>query len=347
MSERVRHPRVFVTRAIPAAGLAILRANCTVTVWPGELPPTPADLLAQARDCDGVLALLTDRLDAPFFDSCPRLRVVSNMAVGYDNIDSAAATARGILVGNTPGVLAETTADLAFALLLAAARRLPEGQAYVAADCWQTWGPLLLLGRDVHGATLGIVGLGDIGAAVARRARGFAMRVLYTGPRRHLDAEAATGAQYVPFAELLRQSDFISIHAPLSDATRGMFDHAAFAQMPPHAILINTARGPIVQTAALVAALQAGTIAGAALDVTDPEPLRADHPLLQLPNCLVVPHIASASHATRDRMAEIAARNILAGLRGEPLLACVNPVAAGTGRQSIPQDYAMDGMEGG
>nr|MBA3826684.1 D-glycerate dehydrogenase [Ktedonobacterales bacterium] len=180
MSEPSQRPRVFVTRAIPAAGVDILRSACTVTVWPGELPPAPADLLAHTRDCAGLLALLTDRLDGPFFDGCPHLRVVSNMAVGYDNIDIAAATARGIAVGNTPGVLTETTADLAFALLLAAARRLPEGQAYVQADRWQTWGPLLLLGRDVHGATLGIVGLGDIGTAVARRARGFAMSVLYS-----------------------------------------------------------------------------------------------------------------------------------------------------------------------
>jgi glyoxylate reductase len=256
MPDAPTRPRVFVTRAIPDAGLTLLRQICDVSVWQGDLPPTTVDLLAGARDADAVLALLTDRLDAAFFDACPRVRVVSNMAVGYDNIDIAAATARGIAVGNTPGILTETTADLAFALLLAAARRLPEGQAYVRADAWQTWGPLLLLGRDVHGATLGIVGLGEIGTAVARRARGFDMRILYSALRRQPAAEEATGAEYVAFADLLAMSDFISIHAPLTEATRGLFNRAAFAQMQPHAILINTARGPIVDTDALVEALQ-------------------------------------------------------------------------------------------
>jgi glyoxylate reductase len=341
MPDAATRPRVFVTRAIPDAGLALLRHACDVTVWPGELPPSTADLLMGARDCDAVLALLTDRMDAAFFDACPQVRVVSNMAVGYDNIDVGAATARGIAVGNTPGILTETTADLAFALLLAVARRLPEGQAYVRADAWQTWGPLLLLGRDVHGATLGIVGLGEIGTAVARRARGFGMRVLYSAPRPQVTADVATGARHVSFEKLLAMSDFISIHAPLNEATRGLFNHDAFTQMKPHAILINTARGPIVDTDALVEALQTGTIAAAALDVTDPEPLRASHPLAQLPNCLVTPHIASASLATRGQMATLAARNILAGLRGIRLPACVNPDASGTGRQAMPQTYVI------
>lgn len=285
------------------------------------------------------MTLLTDPIDADVLDRCPRVRVVSNMAVGYDNIDLAAATARGVLVGNTPNVLDETTADCAFALLLALARRIPEAQAFVRADRWQTWDPLLLLGRDVHHATLGLVGLGRIGQQMAQRARGFDMRILYTATHRHPEAEARLGVEYVAFADLLRQSDFISLHAPLTPQTRGMFNAAAFAQMQPTAMLINTARGPLVATDALVAALRAGTIAGAALDVSDPEPLRAEHPLAQLPNCLVVPHIASASEQTRTRMAEIAARNLLAGLRGQPLPAGVNPTAAGTGRQlTTPED---------
>jgi glyoxylate reductase len=334
-------PRVFVTRQIPERGLRLLEDACSVEVWGDELPPPPDVLLAHARDCDALLALLTDRVDATLLDACPHLRVVANLAVGYDNIDIPAATARGILVGNTPDILTETTADCAFALLLAAARRLPEAIAFVHEDRWQTWGPLLLLGQDVHGATLGIVGLGRIGQAMARRARGFAMRVVYAGAHRQPEAETQLGAEYVPFADLLAQSDFISLHAPLTDATRGLFGAAAFAQMRPSAILINTARGALVQTDALVAALQAGTIGGAALDVADPEPLRADHPLVHLPTCIVVPHIASATAQTRGQMSEIAARNILATLRGDPLPAPVNPGAAQAGRQSEPRRYAL------
>ncbi len=338
----MRQPRVFVTRLVPEAGLQLLRERCVVDVWPGELPPPRAELLAGTREADGLLALLTDPIDAALLDACPHLRVVSNMAVGYDNIDVAAATARGVLVGNTPDVLDETTADAAFALLLAAARRIPEALAYVQADRWQTWGPLLLLGRDVHHATLGIVGLGRIGQALAARARGFAMRIVYADPTRKPAVEARLGIEHMSFTELLHASDFISLHAPLTDATRGLFGATAFAQMQPTAILVNTARGPLVQTDALVAALRDGVIGGAALDVTDPEPLRADHPLLALPNCLVVPHIASASQQTRARMAVIAVRNILAGLRGASLPAGLNPAAQGTGRTATPSDYTLD-----
>jgi glyoxylate reductase len=334
-------PRVFVTRQIPDRGLRLLEDACTVEVWADELPPPTDVLLAHARDCDALLALLTDRVDATLLDACPHLRVVANLAVGYDNIDVPAATARGILVGNTPDILTETTADAAFALLVAAARRLPEAIAYVREDRWQTWGPLLLLGQDVHHATLGIVGLGRIGQAMARRAHGFSMRIIYSGENRQPEAEAQLGAEYVPFADLLAQSDFISLHAPLTSATRGLFGAEAFAQMRPHAILINTARGALVQTDALVAALQTGTIGGAALDVTDPEPLRADHPLVHLPNCIVVPHIASASAQTRGQMSAIATSNILAALRGDPMPAPVNPDAASTGRQLDPPRYAL------
>ena len=320
-------PTVYVTRAIPGGALDLLRASCEVAVWPGEEPPPYATLLHEARDAAGLLCLLTDRIDAALMDACPRLRVISTMAVGYDNIDVAAATARSILVGHTPGTLDDTTADFAFALLMAAARRIPAGVDYVRAGHWRTWGPLLLLGADIHGATLGLVGMGRIGAAVARRARGFDMRVLYTTHTRrpeHVALEAELGGAYASLDDLLAQSDFVSLHTPLTDATRGLINSERLRQMKRDAILINTARGPIVETEALLAALQAGEIGGAALDVTDPEPLPADHPLLALPTCLVTPHIASASTATRARMADLAARNLLAGLAGAAMPACVN-----------------------
>lgn len=334
-------PRVFVTRIIAEGGLRLLRDTCDMDLWEGALPPPHDVLLARAHDCDGVLSLLTDRIDGDFLDHCPQVRVVSNLAVGFDNIDVPAATQRGVLVGNTPGVLTETTADCAFALLMAAARRLPEGIAYVRDGQWQTWEPLGLLGQDVHHATLGLLGLGRIGTEMAQRALGFAMRVLYTSPTRHPDIEARLDLEYVAFTELLRQADFLSIHAPLTPATRGLIGTDALRQMKPTAIVINTARGPIIDTDALVAALQAGVIGGAALDVTDPEPLPADHPLARLRNCIVVPHIASASERTRARMAEIAATNLLAGLRGTALSAGLNPTAADQGRQALPRRYEM------
>ncbi|HKD74345.1 MAG TPA: D-glycerate dehydrogenase, partial [Ktedonobacterales bacterium] len=287
------------------------------------------------------LSLLTDRIDGDLLDRCPHVRVVSNLAVGFDNIDVPAATARGVLVGNTPGVLTETTADAAFALLMAAARRIPEGIAYVRAGQWRTWGPLLLLGHDVHHATLGLIGLGRIGAEVARRARGFAMRVLYTNRTRHEDLEHELGLEYVSFAELVSQADFVSVHTPLTPETRGLLGRDAFRQMKSTAIVINTARGPIIDTPALVEALQAGIIGGAALDVTDPEPLPPDHPLIQMPQCIVVPHIASASVQTRTAMAEIAAWNLLTGLKGERLPCGLNPDALGMGRQMQPRAYDL------
>jgi lactate dehydrogenase-like 2-hydroxyacid dehydrogenase len=321
--------------------MQILTAACRVTCWPGDLPPAPSDLRDALVDCDGVLCLLTDRIDADLLDACPRLRVISTMAVGIDNIDLAAATARGVLVGNTPDVLTDTCADWTFALLLALARRLPEAQALVQQGQWHTWGPLVLLGHDVHHATLGLVGLGSIGRAVAERARGFAMRVLYTAPHRHPQEEDALGLEYVSLPDLLAGADFVSLHAPLTEATRGMIDGAALRRMQPQAYLINTARGPLVDTEALVEALRAGTIAGAALDVTDPEPLPADHPLAHLPNVIVVPHIASASVATRGIMARLAAQNLLAGLVGDPMPFLVNPAALGQGRQNLPRAWQL------
>jgi glyoxylate reductase len=320
-------PRVLVTRELPADGLDAIRAACDMDLWPGELPPPRAELLRRVAGVDGVLALLTDRVDDELLDAAgPSLRVVSNYAVGFDNVDVPACTRRGIAVGNTPGVLTETTADLAWTLLMAAARRIAEADRYVRDGRWLTWGPLTLLGPDVHGATLGIVGFGRIGQAVARRARGFGMRVLYHDVNRLPDAvEAETSAAYTPLEALLAEADFVSLHVNLTPETHHLVDAAALARMRPTAVLVNTSRGPVVDTDALVTALREGTIWAAALDVTDPEPLPAGHPLIELDNCLVVPHIASASRATRGRMAAMAAANLLAGVRGERLPTPVNP----------------------
>jgi glyoxylate reductase len=310
--------KVFVARIIPAAGLNILLEAAEVTVWPGELPPTRTELIERVKGVDGIVSLLTDKIDGEVMDAAgPQLKIISNVAVGYDNVDVAAAKQRGILVTNTPGVLTETSADMAFALLLAAARRLPEGERYARAGNWKTFGFTLLLGRDVHGATLGIAGMGRIGAAVARRAKGFGMKILYTARKPHPDVEAELGAQHVSKETLLRESDFISLHTPLNAETRGYIGAAELTQMKPTAILINTARGPVVDTHALYEAMKAKRIFAAALDVTDPEPLPADHPLYTLDNVLIIPHLASASVATRNKMAEIAATNMAAGLRGE------------------------------
>jgi len=314
-------PRVFVTRPILDEGLAVLRdAGCEVDVWQDDLPPSRADLLARVRGASGVLALLTERIDAGVMDAAgPGLRVVSVHAVGVDNVDVAEATRRGIVVTNTPDVLTETTADFAFALLMAAARRIPEGIDVVRRGEWRTWGPKVLLGTDVHGGTLGVVGFGRIGRAVARRASGFAMRVLRHDPGLPAGpADAEVGAtRCEDLRDLLVASDFVSIHVPYGPATHHLIGDAALEAMRPHAILVNTSRGPVVDTDALVRALAAGRIGGAALDVTDPEPLPPDHPLLSFPGCLVVPHVASASRATRTRMSVLAARNLVAVLRGE------------------------------
>jgi glyoxylate reductase len=271
------------------------------------------------------LALLTDAITPAVLDREPQLKVVSNFAVGYDNVDVPAATARGVAVCNTPDVLTETTADFAFTLLMTGARRVVEGMDYVRAGKWQTWGPLLLLGRDLFGATLGVVGFGRIGQAVAKRARGFEMRVLYYDARRYPEVERDLGAAYRPFDELLREADFVTLHVALTPETDKMIGARELGLMKREAILVNAARGPVVDTDALVAALRDGEIGGAALDVTDPEPLPANHPLLERPNALVVPHIASATVATRDKMAELAAWNLLAVLRGERPPAIVNP----------------------
>jgi glyoxylate reductase len=309
-------PKVFVSRMIPEDGLVPIRAATDARIWPEDLPPPRATLLEAVAGCHGVVTLLTDRVDDEFLDAAgPQLKVVSNYAVGFDNVDVPACTARGVAVGNTPGVLTETTADLAFALLMASARRLPEGDRYVRAGKWKTWGPLLLLGPDVHGATIGIVGFGRIGQAVARRAMGFGMTVLYHDVHRADAAvEAAFGATFLPLEELLPRADFVSLHVNLTPETRGLIDREKLSWMKPTAVLVNTSRGPVVNGEDLAEVLRAGTIFGAALDVTDPEPIATDDPLLSLDNCLVVPHIASASRATRGKMAEMAAANLLAGV---------------------------------
>ncbi len=314
-------PRVFVTRRIPEEGLAALRGACDVDLWEDELPPPRDELLRRVAGVDGVLTLLTDRVDDAFLDAAgPGLKVVSNYAVGFDNIDVAACARRGIPVGNTPGVLTETTADLAFALLMAAARRVSEGERYVRDGKWKTWGPLLLLGPDVHGATIGIVGFGRIGQAVARRARGFGMEILYHDLQQ-LPPEVTEplGATYLPLEELLPRADFVSLHVNLSPQTRHLINAETLSWMKPMAVLINTSRGPVVDQAALADALERDVIWAAALDVTDPEPIPMDDRLVGRDDCIIVPHIASASRATRGKMAEMAAANLLAGVRGQPL----------------------------
>lgn len=317
--------RVFVTRRLPDDILAPLFEHADVDVWPERLPPPYDELRRRTAAADGLLCMLTDRIDAPLIAHAPRLRVISQMAVGYDNIDVAAATARGIPVGHTPGVLTESTADLAFALILAAARRLLDGVRFIERGAWQTWEPFGLLGQDVHGKTLGIVGLGRIGAATARRAHGFGMRILYTGPREKPDVAAALGATYVSFERLLAESDVVSIHCPLTPATYHLFNADAFARMKPGAILVNTARGGIVDHDALLAALRTGRLGAAGLDVTEPEPFPPDHPLMQCERVIITPHIGSATVQTRRRMAQMAVANLLAGLRGERLPHCANP----------------------
>jgi glyoxylate reductase len=300
--------RCFVARRIPGPALDRLLEAHDVEVWPHRLPPTPEELREHAAGVEGLLTLLTDKVDGALLDAAPELRAISNYAVGTDNVDLEAATARGIPVGNTPDVLTDATADLAFALLLALARRLPEGEQDVRNGRWVTFEPDHNLGAEVTGATLGIVGFGRIGQSVARRAEGFRMEVL------HSSRSGGVGME-----ELLERSDFVSLHCPLTPETHHLIDDAALARMKPTALLVNTARGPIVDSDALLRALQAREIGGAALDVTEPEPLPADHPLLRAPNLLVVPHIGSATVRTRHRMTEIAVANLLAALAGETM----------------------------
>lgn len=318
-------PRVYVTRRLPETALRELLKVCEVQIWDREIPPPYEVIVEGVEGKQGLLCLLTDRIDANLMDAAPGLRVISQCAVGYDNVDVGAATARGIPVGNTPGVLTDATADFAFTLLMAAARRIGEAIDYVRDGRWQTWGLTLLLGQDVFGATLGIVGLGRIGRALAQRASGFAMRILYYDAVRQPEAEAELGVQYKELDELLRESDYVSLHVSLTEETRQLIDARALTLMKPTSILINTSRGPVVDSEALYEALKEGQIAYAALDVTDPEPLPGAHQLLELPNLIVAPHIASATVTSRHLMATRAVKNLVAGLRGEKLPYCVNP----------------------
>lgn len=319
-------PKVYVTRRIPQAALEIIASACDYRLWDEEEAPVPRDvLLREIADVDGVLTLLTDRVDAEFLAAAPRCRVVSNMAVGYDNVDLPTLNQHKVLLTNTPGVLTETTADLVWALVMAAGRRIVEGQKLIEAGGWKTWSPMFMVGMDIHGATLGIVGAGRIGAAVARRARGFDMRILYHNRRPSPELEAETGAQYRALDDLLRESDFVVVLVPLTPETRGMFGTREFSLMKQTAVFVNAARGPIVREMELYQALKSGQIWAAGLDVFEREPIGPDHPLLTLPNVTAVPHIGSASVKTRTKMATVAATNLVAALTGRPVPHPVNP----------------------
>lgn len=327
-------PRAYITRRLPQAAMDIVTAACDTTFWDNDAVPVPRDVLLHAvAHVDGVLALLTDRIDAELLDAAPRLKVVANMAVGYDNVDLPALTARGVLLTNTPGVLTETTADLVWALILAASRRIVEGHRLIAAGGWTTWSPMFMVGQDVNGATLGIVGAGRIGAAVARRAVGFGMPILYHNRHPSAGLEAQIGAipgasiRYAPtLEELLVAADVVVVMVPLTPETRGMFGAREFALMKPTSVFVNASRGPVVREQELVEALKRGRPWAAGLDVFEVEPIGADHPLLALPNVVAVPHIGSATVATRTRMATMAATNLVAVLTGQPAPNPVNQV---------------------
>jgi glyoxylate reductase len=326
---------VFVTRPIAEAALRRLAEVARVDLWDDDSPQPHEELCARLKHCDGVLSMVSDRFDETTMAAAPRLAVISNLAVGLDNIDLAAATRIGIAVGHTPGVLSETTADLAFALMLAVARRVTESDRFVRAGRWRMWTPRLMLGKDVWGATLGIVGFGAIGQAVARRAAGFGMRVLYalrhdgTPPAGAATIEAGSAMASVPqpreLRQLLRESDFVSLNVPLTPETHHLIGPKEIAAMKRGAILINTARGAVLDQQALAAALSAGRLGGAGLDVSETEPISPDDPLLRMNNVIVTPHIGSASQATRLRMAELAVDNLLEVFAGRPPRRCANP----------------------
>ncbi len=322
----ISRPRVFVTRRIMPAALDLIAAAAELEVWPEAEPPTP-EILRQKSS--GVAALLTnimDRVDTSLLDAAPELRVISQLAVGLDNVDLAAATVRGVPVGYTPGVLAKATADAAFALLMSAARRVAESERWVRNGQWNlAFHPLHWLGVDVHEKTLGIVGLGQIGLEMAKRGQGFDMKILYHSRTRRPEPEARHGLVYADLPTLLAESDFVSLHTPLTPETRHYIGAAELRLMKPTAVLVNAARGPVVDSRALYTALKEGWIYAAGLDVTDPEPIPSDDPLLTLENVVIAPHIGSASIASRGAMCMLAARNLIAGLEGKPLEQCANP----------------------
>ena len=311
-------PKVYVTRRIPEVGLEILRKYCDVAYRDEVPPPTREELLEAVRDVDALYCTLNEKIDREVLDSAERLKVIGTMSVGVDHIDVDYATSKGVYVVHTPGVLTETVADHTWALILAVARRIIEADSYVRKGEWKIpWAPTMMLGYDVYGKTLGIIGLGRIGAAVARRAKGFNMRVLYYDIVRRPEFEKELGVEYATLERVLKESDVVSIHTPLTPQTRKMIGEKELRLMKKTAILVNTARGPIVDQAALVRALREGWIAGAGLDVFEEEPISQDNPLLELKNVVLTPHIGSASHETRSKMAEIAASGIVKVLRGE------------------------------
>ncbi len=318
-------PKIYITRMLPRAGLDLLAEEYEVEVNPHDRVATREELAAGIKGKDALLSLLTDTVDAEVMDAEPRLKVIANYAVGFNNIDVAAATERGILVTNTPGVLTETTADLAFALLMACARRVVEADGFMRAGKYEGWGPMLFLGRDIHGKTLGIVGFGRIGQAMAQRGAGFNMKILYHDAiRAPEELEKAYNAEYRELPDLLRESDFVSLHVPLAESTHHLIGDAQLELMKTTAILINTSRGPVIDERALVRALAEGLISGAGLDVFEREP-EFEPGLAKLANVVIVPHIASASVETRTRMATMAAENACAVMRGEMPPNIVNP----------------------
>ena len=317
--------KVLVTRRLPDEALRLLYDTCEVELNPYDRVMTKDELIEGIRDKEGILCLLTDTITAEVMDAAVHLKVISNYAVGFDNVDVKAATGRGIVVTNTPGVLTETSADLTWALLMATARRIVEADAFMRNGKYTGWGPMMLLGGDVYGKTLGLVGMGRIGCAVARRAAGFNMRVLYYDVNRlSEDEEKALNLEYSGFDELLKEADFVSLHVPLLPSTRHLVGARELSLMKPTSYLINTSRGPVVDEKALVEALRSGKIAGAGLDVYENEPEMAPG-LPELENVVLLPHIASASVETRTKMGIMAAQNLIAGLRGELPPNCVNP----------------------
>jgi glyoxylate reductase len=318
-------PKVYVTRELPERGLKIIKKHFDAEVWPEYAPPPKKVIIEKARNVDALATLLSDKIDAEVFDAAPKLKIVAQMAVGFDNIDISEATKRGIYVTNTPEVLTDTTADFAWALLLAVARRVVEADKYVRSGQWKVgWHPMMLQGRDVHGATLGVIGAGRIGFAVAKRATGFDMKILFYDvvPRPEMEK---LGAKKVDMDTLLRESDFVSIHVPLMKETYHLINEEKLKLMKKTAYLINNSRGPVVDEKALYKALKEGRIAGAALDVFEQEPTPLDNPLLKLDNVVVAPHISSASYETRSRMAEMVAENLVAFFNGEKPPNLVNP----------------------
>jgi glyoxylate reductase len=315
----MRKPRIAVTRYIGEPALVRLRDRCDVELWDEQAPPPYEQLVEMASRSDGLLCLLTDRIDKSLLEGSETLRVVSTMSVGYEHIDLETCQARGIQVGHTPGVLTDATADFALALMLSVARKIPEAAAFARDGRWTTWSPRLFLGNDLNQSTLGIIGMGRIGQAVAKRAAAFEMSLVYCDRERCPDVERIFGARFLPLDELLRVADIVTLHVALNKQTQHMISQPQFEIMKPESILINTARGPVVHTMDLLEALREGKIAGAGMDVTDPEPLPRDHPLYELPNCLITPHIASAGEATRTKMAQMAVDNLLASLEGIPM----------------------------